>query len=304
MNVSTKIGISVLMILFLTVGLCFGQNTVDQIFTKGVEYGAEGKFQEAKEQFEKALEVDPFYEPAKEVLQVIEDVIDQKIKSKTAIHLFRGAAHANKGQWDEAFAEYNKVTEINSRFAMAYKYRGVAYVKGKGEYDQAISDFSKAIEINPRFAEAYSNRGYTYQARGKYDQAISDFNKAIELNPKLAIAYYNRGVAYVQGKGEYDRAISDCNKAIELNPNYAEAYHNRGGAYGNKGEYDQAISDYNKAIELNPKLAEAYNNRGVAYYFKKEYDKAWEDVYKAQSLGVQVHPGFLKALREASGRQK
>ena len=68
--------------------------------------------------------------------------------------------------------------------------------------------------------------------------------------------------------------------------------------------YDQAISDYSKALEINPKDTAAYNNRGMAYYRKGEYDKAWEDVHKAQSLGFQVRPGFLKNLREASGREK
>jgi hypothetical protein len=34
------------------------------------------------------------------------------------------------------------------------------------------------------------------------------------------------------------------------------------------------------------------------------YEKAWDDVHKAEGLGWQVHPEFLKALREASGRQK
>jgi len=61
---------------------------------------------------------------------------------------------------------------------------------------------------------------------------------------------------------------------------------------------------FTTAIELNPRFAGAYINRGIYYYYKGEYDKAWEDVHKAQSLGHQVHPGFLKALREASGRQK
>jgi tetratricopeptide (TPR) repeat protein len=64
------------------------------------------------------------------------------------------------------------------------------------------------------------------------------------------------------------------------------------------------LADYNKAIELNPRDANAYNNRAIAYYFKREHDKAWDDVYKAQSLGYQVYTQFLKALREASGRQR
>ena len=102
-----------------------------------------------------------------------------------------------------------------------------------------------------------------------------------------------------------NKAISDYNKAIELNPRFADAYVIRGLAYAQgKGQFDKAIADYNKAIELNPRYAKAYYNRGLAYFFKKEYDNAWNDINRAQDLGYQIHPEFLKNLREASGRVK
>ena len=206
----------------------------EQNWTKGAEYAAQGKFKEAKGEFEKALKIDPLYGAAKRALKVIEDVTDQKIKSNTAIHLFKGAAYAFKGQLNEA-----------------------------------ITEFSKTIEISPRFAYAYLGRGTAYAYKYQFDQAISDYSKAIEMNPRDADAYFLRGFAYFK-----------------------------------KGQYDQAISDFNKAIELKPKFAEVYNNRAVAYFFKREYDKAWDDVYKAQNLGFQIHPRFLKDLREASGRER
>jgi tetratricopeptide (TPR) repeat protein len=81
-------------------------------------------------------------------------------------------------------------------------------------------------------------------------------------------------------------------------------YFNRGVKYSELKKHQQAIEDFNQAIRLDPKYAEAYYGRGVACYYKGEYDKAWEDFHKAQSLGCQVHSGFLKDLREASGRQK
>ncbi len=86
--------------------------------------------------------------------------------------------------------------------------------------------------------------------------------------------------------------------------NDAWAYYNRGLAYFEKGQYDQAISDYTKALEINPRYARAYYDRGSAYARKGQYDKAWEDVHKAQDLGHKIHPGFLKDLRKASGKQK
>jgi len=187
----------------------------------------------------------------------------------------------------------------------ALLYQGIALLE-EGQYDHAIACFNRAIEINPRHADAYNNRGIAYsEGKGQYDQAISDFNKAIEINQKDAWAYNNRGLAYAEGKGQYDKAIFDYNKAIEINPRHAAAYYNRGMAYTKgKGQYDKAIPDFTKFLEINPMSVEAYNNRGVAYFCIKEYEKAWDDVHKAQNLGYNVHPEFLKVLREASGRQE
>jgi len=149
----------------------------------------------------------------------------------------------------------------------------------------------------------YYNRGKAYFDKGEHNQAISNFTKAIEINRVYAEAYYYRGNAYT-AKDQYDRAILDYTKVLELKPTDAKAYYNRGVIYSKKSEYDRAISDYTRAIAINPRDAMAYNNRGVDYYHKKEYDRAWKDVYKIQSLGSQVHPVFLQALREASGRER
>jgi tetratricopeptide (TPR) repeat protein len=151
--------------------------------------------------------------------------------------------------------------------------------------------------------EIHYDKGESYLEKGQRDKAIAEFNKAIELNSEYFEAYWARGVVYAR-KGQYDKAISDFTKAIEIRPWDAYIYFIRGTAYSRKGQYDKAISDFTKAIELDREDAKSYYNRGVNYYYKKEYDKAWEDVHKAQSLGLQIPPESLKALREASGRQE
>jgi len=84
----------------------------------------------------------------------------------------------------------------------------------------------------------------------------------------------------------------------------AKDYYDRGMTRFKKGETDGAISDFTKAIKKRPRFGMAYYYRGMGYHRKKEYDKAWEDVHKTEILGQEVREGFLKALREASGRKK
>ena len=143
-------------------------------------------------------------------------------------------------------------------------------------------------------------------------EGVTVYVQSANKDHYLMVAFHEKGNRkyVITGPGgeiseaEITFSLADFNKAIEINPSDADAYYNRGIAYGHKGQHDKAISDYNKALEIDPKFADAYNNRGISYFFKKEYEKAWDDVHKAQSLGHQVHPGFLKELREASGRER
>jgi tetratricopeptide (TPR) repeat protein len=160
MKIFKKIVVPVLAVFLLSAGLCYGQSTAKEIAAKGVEYAAQRKFKEAKEEFEKALKVDPFYVFLSRCLELIEDVADKKIDNKTAVHFFNGADYYFKGQFDKSIDELNRAIELNQRFAFAYCVRGIARVK-KGDHDRAIADLNKAIEISPSLAYAYFLRGIT-----------------------------------------------------------------------------------------------------------------------------------------------
>lgn len=201
------------------------------------------------------------------------------------------------------FASFSRnVSDGTTKTAEEYLEDGIS-LASFNRIDDAIAVFTKLIKIDPTNFYAFYNRGTLYSKKGNFDQSILDYNKAIEINPRDVNPWFNRGLDYLE-KANLVQAISDFNKVIEINPNYDRAYLNRGVAYDRQGNPDKAVLDYNKAIEIKPTEGLYYYNRAAFYFHKQEYDKSWADVYKIESLGVKVHPDFIKRLQHASGREK
>ena len=129
---------------------------------KGVALVIEGKYNEAIEAFNKAIELNP--------------------KDAVAYNN-RGAAYGQIGNYKQQIEDSSKALQINPKDAVAFNNRGVAYGE-LGNYEQEIEDCTKAIELNPKLAVAYYHRGIAYNKLGNRKQAIKDKSKAYALNPR------------------------------------------------------------------------------------------------------------------------
>jgi tetratricopeptide (TPR) repeat protein len=178
---------------------------------------------------------------------------------KTAGAFFdRALLSHDRGEYDNAIADYTAALRINPNFVAAYVYRGIAYGE-KGDYDRAIADFTATLRIDPDDAKAYNNRGKGYYYKKDYNRAIADYTAALRIDPDYADAYIGRGIAYAD-KGDYDRAIADYTAALRIDPDDAKAYNNRGIAYKGKGDYNRARADWEQALRLDPDHTKAREN--------------------------------------------
>jgi cytochrome c-type biogenesis protein CcmH/NrfG len=105
-------------------------------------------------------------------------------------------------------------------------------------------------------------------------------------------------------KMNQEAAVVQYSSRIKQDPGDTEAYVKRGKAYSGLRNYPAARKDYDEAIRLDPKRADAYAGRALLRFLEKDYDGSWKDVHKAQSLGGEVRPPFLEALKKMSGRDK
>ena len=96
-----------------------------------------------------------------------------------------GGALRDKGQWDEAMAEYRKALQIKPDNAEAHNNLGNA-LYDKGQLDEAITEYRKALQIKPDYAEAHNNLGNALSEKGQLDEAMTEYRKALQIQPDFA----------------------------------------------------------------------------------------------------------------------
>ena len=233
----------------------------------GLEEYEKGNYQEAIENFTKAIESHPD---------------DAFLYNNRGLAAYYGAKKAK--EYKKAISDYSKALKLKPDYAVAYHNRGLAYFKrgggtNTGPFDKAISDFTKAIELKPDYLDAYYNRGlshthflhyynkpFTEEVIGRFNKATADFNKALELEPDYVLAYAGLGNAYYR-HGEWDKATEYYNKALAREDLILKkvgekglkgVYHSRARNYNQfQRTFHDAVSDYKKELELNPESLDA-----------------------------------------------
>ncbi len=158
---------------------------------------------------------------------------------------------SQKGDYQNAIADYNRALALNPQFEEIYFRRGIARSLTK-DWQGAEADYTRAIEFNPQHAEAYLHRGGTRNLLANWQGAKSDFDVAIALEPKLTSAYVGRGLALCELK-DCQSGLKDYDRAISIDPNDADAFTRRAFAYHQLGNNRSAVANYVAAAELYQK---------------------------------------------------
>ena len=203
----------------------------------GVELSAQGRYQDAVNQYVKAA----------------------LIKSNDAdLHYNLGNALGELGQWDDAVRMYEKAIEMDPGHVPTYYNLGNAYAK-RSEYDQAVELYTKALEQDPEHMGVVVNLGNTLAMLGRPGDAVEYFRKAIELAPEEEDPYINLGNALAQ-TNRPDEAIGYYQKAIAINPDHVNAHSNLGVALMGQGRLDEAAEAFSEVVRLDPANAKAREN--------------------------------------------
>ena len=210
----------------------------DAQYNIGVIYSAMGKPEQARETFNKVLELNPENEKARIYVdyQGTQNALLQgkyaglMIPEPALKFCYSGKQYLDKGQYNEAAREYETALELAPEMAAAHQGLGVVYeYNGQGirygdgfRIKKSIFHYHKALELDPELEEAIFNLAVLYSKNGEERKAERLYLQLIRLDPENPSAHYNLAVLYDGKDGKNQKAIYHYNRFLRLNPDTAQ----------------------------------------------------------------------------------
>ena len=154
----------------------------------------EGRIEDAVDQFERSLDLDP---------------------DNGLVHEGLAAALASQGKTEDAAFEFTNALHLGRDTATVHFRLAVALAK-LGDFDNAVVGFRRVIAIEPLNVDAYIKLGSLLQDRKEFQEALKCYRQGIAAKPNNADLHYVLGRALLQvGKVKPD-ALDEFRRALQL----------------------------------------------------------------------------------------
>jgi adenylate cyclase len=198
-------------------------------------------FEQAIEQFAKAVEIDRNYSQAYAGLSWAY-IFDYQNRWSDDPPLALGLAKEN--------AQLAIAKDANEPFG---HFVAALVALFEQDFDRAQSEADQALSLNPNYAMAYNTLGSVRTFSGRPLEAIPLIEKAMRLDPAYGQQYQHfLGVAYLLA-GKYETAAAILTQRILLVPETDFSRAALASALGHLGEFEQARRVWSELKEINPR---------------------------------------------------
>lgn len=266
------------------------------VFGLGRALASQGRTDEARAQFEKALELFPQYGAAMFALSQNYRRSGDKVKADALLARYPAVKTTVPQIDDPVMAE---IERLNAG-AMPLL-RQAQDAERQGALDAALNLSERAVSIDPKLEQGWINLISLYGRAGRAAEAEAAYGKAIALNASLPEAHYNFSVLAVNRR-RFPDAKAALAKAIALNPRHAEALNNMGSILQGEGRLADAQSHFERAVEAQPTFRLAHFHLGRLYANQRRYPQAIAEFERTLSPEDDATPTYLYALGATQAR--
>lgn len=227
----------------------------------GLAYFKQGRLQPAREQLERARDLDkkdartrfdlalvclsvPDYAAAADELQVSLKLAP----SNPVAHVLLGRAYLNSNRSVQAIDEFKAALRIDPAIRLGHYHLGFAYAS-LGRNTEAIAEYRTELQRSGEHPEVVYQLGHTLLESGIYEDAISYLRRASEIDAQNSDVWYNLGKAELLA-GRHVPAEISLRKAIALNPQDPSPHYLLARVLDKLGKGDEARNERQRFAEL------------------------------------------------------
>jgi len=214
------------------------------------------------------------------------------------------AATAMRAKLGESLASIEKSTGPLGQFTTSSLEALQTYAMGyalqsQGQFLKAIPFFERATELDPNFAVAYLLLSIAYNNAGDLARSNEYQRKAFSLVDR--VSEFER--LFISAR-YYWHVTGELNKAIDLGGLLARSYPRYWGVhselsvlYRTIGQFEKALEEGQEAIRLAPRLEPPYRNQASAYARLDRLSEARQVLAKARAQqldGPRLHQRLLE----------
>jgi tetratricopeptide (TPR) repeat protein len=233
---------------------------------------------DARQAFDKALEITPGYPAALEQLvnldiiakrfaparQRLEAQIAQSGSSAT-LQTLLARVHFAEGDTAQAEAALRKVIELQPDAADAYLSLAQLYLSTH-QPQKALSDLEAAVAKNPKDIRPLTIMGVLQSEQKDHEGARASYEKILAIDPKAVVALNNLAYLYSEQFGNPSKALEMAQRARDAAPNSPEIADTLGWILHKAGRYSQALALLDESAGKLPANPEVQFHLGMNYY--------------------------------------
>jgi tetratricopeptide (TPR) repeat protein len=229
----------------------------------------EGKSDEAMEEVELSLRINPGYPEA---------------------HATKGHIYAKRKDYEQAVACYREALRLDASYGDAYTSLADALIK-QNKAVEAENAAREALRLSPLSLPAHYTLATALHQQQKFPEAVEVYRKLIALDPGLFSPHRYLANAYF-AMGKREEAVASFKRALDLKPADQETRMALSLALLESGRPDEAMIALQEVLRVNPSHAMANYQTALIQQSRKEYGAAAESFRKA----LETQPEWVEAL--------
>ena len=256
-------------------------------YLRGRFYWNEGDptdLEKARQNFERALEVDPNYALAHAAMA----------------DYYSALPFYSSSRPDEVFPKAKEAVaralELDGRLPEAHA--ALAYIRAWYDWDwrDAGKEFELALAGDPNNANLQHRYSRYLSCVGRTEEALIHMQRARELDPLSLIIQANVGVIHYFGR-HYDETLRQLQQVATADPEFPVAQWGMGLAREQMGDMDGAIASFDRAAELTERGTNVLASLGHAYALSGKPDEARKILKELAARAKQRYvPAYQVAL--------